>query len=133
MQDDGTACAEPGAQVGQSGQLVTFPRRDIGTCLQQVFTHVVAEIFEESDLLGIGEGIPQSEPVSGRTPTCSDNQVHGVGAHLLHQGVGVGTHGEVGLNTVTLYVLQAIPIIVEDEASRVIEEHPHAVVTKLIP
>lgn len=45
----------------------------------------------------------------------------------------MGTHGEVGLGAITLYVLQAVAIIVQDEARRVIEEHPYAVVTQLIP
>lgn len=44
----------------------------------------------------------------------------------------MGIHGEVGLCAVTLYVLQAVSVVVEDEASRVIEEHPHAVVTQLV-
>lgn len=44
----------------------------------------------------------------------------------------MGVHGEVGLGAVTLYVLQAVTVAVEDEACPVIEEHPHAVVTQLI-
>lgn len=45
-QDDGAAGAEPGAEVGQPCQLVPFPRRDVGACLQQVLAHVVAEVLE---------------------------------------------------------------------------------------
>lgn len=55
VQDDGTAGAKPGAQVGQPGQLVTFPGRDIGPCLQQVLAHVVPEILKEGDLVGESE------------------------------------------------------------------------------
>lgn len=44
----------------------------------------------------------------------------------------MGIHGEVGLGAVALYVLQAVTVVVEDKASGVIEEHPHAVVTQLI-
>ena len=52
VQDDGTAGAEPGPQVGEPGQLVTFPRCDVGTRLQQVLTHVVSEVLQEGDLVG---------------------------------------------------------------------------------
>lgn len=57
VQDDGAARAEPGAQVGQPGQLIPFPRRDVGTRLQQVLAHVVPEILEEGDLGGEREGV----------------------------------------------------------------------------
>lgn len=46
VQDDGTAGPEPGAEVGQTGQLVSFPRRDVSTRLQQVLAHVVPEVFQ---------------------------------------------------------------------------------------
>ena len=44
----------------------------------------------------------------------------------------MGIHSEVGLCAVTLYVLQAVTVVVEDKACRVIEEHPYAVVAQLI-
>lgn len=46
VQDDGAAGAEPRAEVGQPGQLVPFPRRDVRPCLQQVLAHVIAEVFQ---------------------------------------------------------------------------------------
>lgn len=52
VQDDGAAGAEPGPQVGEPGQLVTFPRRDVGARLQQVLAHVVSEVLQEGDLVG---------------------------------------------------------------------------------
>lgn len=54
VQHDGAAGAEPGAQVGQPGQLVAFPGRDVGPRLQQVLAHVVPEVLEEGDLGGEG-------------------------------------------------------------------------------
>lgn len=45
----------------------------------------------------------------------------------------MGADAEVGFTAITLYVLQAIAVIIEDEAGGVVEEHPHAVVTQLIP
>lgn len=51
----------------------------------------------------------------------------------LHHGAGMGTHREVGLCAIMLYVLQAVTVVVEDEAWGVTEVHPHAVVTQLIP
>lgn len=62
VQDDGTAGAEPGTQVGQPGQLITFPWCDIGPCLQQVFAHVVSEILEEGDLVGVRESRVRAQP-----------------------------------------------------------------------
>lgn len=52
VQDDGAARAEPCPQVGQPSQLISFPGRDVSPRLQQVFTHVIPEILEESDLVG---------------------------------------------------------------------------------
>lgn len=51
---------------------------------------------------------------------------------LLVQGRGVGSHSEIGLGVVLLNVLQAVPIVVHDETSGVIEENPNTVVTQLI-
>lgn len=51
---------------------------------------------------------------------------------LLVQGRGVGSHSEVGLSAVLLDVLQAVPIIVHDKASGVIEENSNTVVTQLV-
>lgn len=47
MQDDGALGPEPEGQVGQPGQLVSFPPRDVGAGLQQVLAHVVAEVFQQ--------------------------------------------------------------------------------------
>lgn len=52
VQDDGAARAEPCPQVGQPSQLISLPGCDVSPRLQQVFTHVIPEIFEESDLVG---------------------------------------------------------------------------------
>lgn len=46
VQDDGTAGPEPVPQVGQAGQLVPFPGRDVCPCLQQVLTHVIPEVLQ---------------------------------------------------------------------------------------
>lgn len=45
----------------------------------------------------------------------------------------MGAHSEVGLCAITLYVLQAVAVIVKDQACRVVEEHPHTVVAQLVP
>lgn len=42
-------------------------------------------------------------------------------------------HREVGLRAVTLDVLQAVTVVVQDEACGVIEQHAHAVVAQLVP
>lgn len=51
---------------------------------------------------------------------------------LLVQGRGTGSHSEIGLGVVLLNVLQAVPIIVHDKTSGVIEENSNTVVTQLI-
>lgn len=51
---------------------------------------------------------------------------------LLVQGRRAGSHSEVGLGVVLLNVLQAVPIIVHNETSGVIEENSNTVVTQLI-
>jgi len=54
------------------------------------------------------------------------------GTDLLVQGRGVGPHSEVGLGAVLLDVLQVVPIVVHNQASGVVEENSHAVVTQLV-
>lgn len=51
---------------------------------------------------------------------------------LLVQGRGIGPHSEVGLGAVLLNVLQAVPIIVHNKTSGVVEENSNAVVTQLV-
>lgn len=46
VQGDGSAGAEPRAEVGQPGQLIPLPRGDVGARLQQVLAHVVPEVFQ---------------------------------------------------------------------------------------
>lgn len=47
VQDDGALGSEPEREIGQPRQLVSFPPRDVGASLQQVLTHVVAEILQQ--------------------------------------------------------------------------------------
>lgn len=51
---------------------------------------------------------------------------------LLVQGRGVGSHSEVGLGAVLFDVLQAVPIIVHNKTSGVVEENSNTVVTQLV-
>lgn len=79
-------------------------------------------------------GSLELEPVPRHSPHPGDTGPRGPArTHLLYQGGGVGAHGEVGLRAVPLDVLQAVTVTVEDEARGVVEEHPHTVVTQLIP
>lgn len=98
VQDDGTAGTEPGPQVGEPGQLVAFPRRDVGARLQQVLAHVVSEILQEGDLVGGCERESRVGACPRARPSLCDTGPHRpASTHLLYQGVGVGAHGEVGL------------------------------------
>lgn len=47
VQDDGALGSEPEGEIGQSRQLVSLPPRHVGAGLQQVLTHVIAEIFQQ--------------------------------------------------------------------------------------
>uniref|UniRef100_A0A0E9WZ70 Uncharacterized protein n=1 Tax=Anguilla anguilla TaxID=7936 RepID=A0A0E9WZ70_ANGAN len=78
VKHDGALGAEPVTKVGQARQLIAVPRGDVGSSLQQVLTHVVTEVFEQSDLLG----------------------EHG----------RVGAHTHIGLYSVLVNILQAVPV-----------------------
>lgn len=52
VQDDGALGSEPEGEVRQPCQLVSFPPRNVGTGLQQVLAHVIAEIFQQRYLQG---------------------------------------------------------------------------------
>lgn len=45
VQDDGALGSEPEGKVRQTCQLVSFPSRNVCAGLQQMFTHVIPEIF----------------------------------------------------------------------------------------
>lgn len=47
VQDDGTFCPEPEGEIRQPCQLVSFPPRYVRAGLQQVLTHVIAEVFQQ--------------------------------------------------------------------------------------
>lgn len=45
VQDDGALGSEPEGKVRQPCQLVSFSSRNVCTSFQQMFTHVIPEIF----------------------------------------------------------------------------------------
>lgn len=50
VQDDGALGPEPEGEVRQPRQLISVPPRHVGAGLQQVLAHVVAEVFQQSNL-----------------------------------------------------------------------------------
>lgn len=52
VQDDGALGSEPEGKVRQPCQLVSFSPRNVGAGLQQVLTHIIAEIFQQRYLQG---------------------------------------------------------------------------------
>lgn len=47
VQHDGALGAEPQGEIRQTCELVSFTPRNVGTGLQQVLAHVIAEIFQQ--------------------------------------------------------------------------------------
>lgn len=87
VQDDGALGSEPEGEVGQSGQLVPFPPRNVGAGLQQVLTHVIAEIFQQRDLEG--ENVRIYTMIEQRTKVRLENiypdvDPHSAPASLIH-------------------------------------------------
>lgn len=47
VQHDGAFCPEPQGEIWQPCQLISFPPCYVRASLQQVFTHVIAEVFQQ--------------------------------------------------------------------------------------
>lgn len=131
VQHDGALGAEPQGEIRQTCELVSFTPRNVGTGLQQVLAHVIAEIFQQGYLQGkrkyqIINNIKMVDVKSWWTLVVLS------ATDLFVESWRVSAHVEVGLSCCLVNVLQTVSISIHDQSCVVVEQHAHAVVAELV-